>query len=50
VPFSFRGFGGSAGDGAVSVGIGMAANAGVKILREFMPDVTKHVFRRYLTN
>jgi hypothetical protein len=36
---------GSAGDGAVSFGFGMAANAGINVVREFMPDVTKHLFR-----
>jgi len=40
----------SAGDGAVSFGIGMGTNAGLNILREFMPDVTKHLFRRNQTN
>jgi len=35
----------SAGDGAVSFGIGMGANAGLNIMREFVPDVTKHLFR-----
>lgn len=36
----------SAGDGAVSFGIAMATNAGVNIIREFLPDVTRRVFRR----
>jgi hypothetical protein len=36
----------SAGDGAVSFGIGMATNAGTNILREFLPDITRHIFRR----
>lgn len=36
----------SAGDGAVSFGIAMATNAGVNVLREFLPNVTRHVFHR----
>jgi hypothetical protein len=36
----------SAGDGAVSFGISMATNAGVNVLREFLPDVTRLVFHR----
>jgi hypothetical protein len=36
----------SAGDGAVSFGISMATNAGVNVIREFLPDITRHVFRR----
>jgi hypothetical protein len=36
----------SAGDGAVSFGIAMATNAGVNVIREFLPDITKHVFHR----
>jgi hypothetical protein len=36
----------SAGDGAVSFGIGMATNAGVNVIREFLPDITRRVFRR----
>lgn len=40
----------SAGDGAVSFGIGMASNAGTNVLREFLPDVTRHVFHRRETN
>jgi hypothetical protein len=36
----------SAGDGAVSFGIGMGVNAGLSVLREFLPDVTRHVFLR----
>jgi hypothetical protein len=36
----------SAGDGAVSFGISMATNAGVNVIREFLPDVTRHVFHR----
>lgn len=35
----------SAGDGAVSFGIGMGTNAGLNVFREFLPDVLKHVFR-----
>lgn len=34
----------SAGDGAVSFGIGMATNAGLNVVREFLPDITKHLF------
>ena len=37
----------SAGDGAVSFGIGMATNAGMHVLREFLPDVTRRLFRRH---
>jgi hypothetical protein len=37
----------SAGDGAVSFGIGMGANAGMNVLREFLPDATRRVFRRH---
>jgi hypothetical protein len=36
----------TAGDGAESFGISMATNAGVNVLREFLPDVTRHIFRR----
>lgn len=36
----------SAGDGAVSFGISMASNAGVNVVREFLPDATRHVFHR----
>jgi hypothetical protein len=36
----------SAGDGAVSFGISMATNAGVNVIREFLPDVTRHLFHR----
>lgn len=36
----------SAGDGAVSFGFAMATNAGVNVVREFLPDVTRHVFHR----
>jgi hypothetical protein len=35
----------SAGDGAVSFGISMASNAGLNVMREFLPDISKHVFR-----
>jgi len=35
----------SAGDGAVSFGIAMATNAGVNVIREFLPDVTRHLHR-----
>lgn len=36
----------TAGDGATSFGISMATNAGVNVLREFMPDIARHIFRR----
>jgi hypothetical protein len=36
----------SAGDGAVSFGIQMATNAGVNVVREFLPDITRHIFHR----
>ena len=36
----------SAGDGAVSFGIGMGVNAGLNVMREFLPDLTRHIFRR----
>jgi hypothetical protein len=36
----------SASDGAISFGIGMATNAGVNIAREFLPDMTRHIFHR----
>ncbi len=36
----------SAGDGAVSFGISMATNAGVNVIREFLPDITGHLFHR----
>jgi hypothetical protein len=36
----------SAGDGAVSFGMGMAGNAGINVLREFLPEVTRHLFGR----
>jgi hypothetical protein len=29
----------------VSFGISMATNAGVNVVREFLPDVTRHIFR-----
>lgn len=35
---------GSAGDGAVNFGINMASNAGVNVVREFLPGVTNHIF------
>jgi len=35
----------SPGDGATSFAISMATNAGLNVLREFLPDVSKHVFR-----
>jgi hypothetical protein len=34
----------SAGDGAVNFGINMASNAGVNVVREFLPGVTRHIF------
>jgi hypothetical protein len=34
----------SAGDGAVNFGINMASNAGVNVVREFLPGVTHHIF------
>jgi hypothetical protein len=34
----------SAGDGAVSFGISMATNAGINVIREFLPDVTRRLF------
>lgn len=36
----------SAGSGAVNFGFSMATNAGVNVVREFLPDVTHHVFHR----
>ena len=36
----------SAGDGAVSFGIGMGVNAGLNVMREFLPDLTRHIFHR----
>jgi hypothetical protein len=36
----------SAGDGATSFGIGMGVNVGWHIAREFLPDISRHVFRR----
>ena len=35
---------GSAGDGAISFGISMATNASVNVVREFLPDITRHIF------
>jgi len=40
----------SAGDGAVSFGIGMGINAGLNVMREFLPDLTQHVFHRAQQN
>ncbi len=37
----------SPGDGATSFAITMGANAGTNILREFLPDMTRHVFHRH---
>lgn len=34
----------SAGDGAVNFGINMASNAGVNVVREFLPGLTQHLF------
>jgi hypothetical protein len=34
----------SAGDGAVNFGINLASNAGVNVVREFLPGVTRHIF------
>jgi hypothetical protein len=36
----------SAGDGATSFAIAMGVNAGTDVLREFLPDLTRWVFRR----
>jgi len=36
----------SAGDGAVSFGLSMASNAYINVIREFLPDITRHIFRR----
>lgn len=36
----------SAGDGATSFGIAMGVNAGMSVLREFLPDLTRRVFGR----
>jgi hypothetical protein len=36
----------SMSDGATSFGLGMATNAAMHVLREFLPDVTRHVFHR----
>jgi hypothetical protein len=35
-----------AADGAKSFGLALASNAGVNVLREFLPDAYRHVFRR----
>jgi hypothetical protein len=40
----------SAGDGAVSFGFSMASNAGLNVVREFLPDVTRHLLRRHQIN
>jgi len=37
----------SPGDGATSFAISMGANAGTNIVREFLPDLTRHVFHRH---
>lgn len=34
----------SMADGATSFGISLGTNAGIDVLREFLPDVTRHVF------
>ncbi|HTW64263.1 MAG TPA: hypothetical protein VME17_06585 [Bryobacteraceae bacterium] len=34
----------SAGDGAVNFGINMASNAGVNVVREFLPGITNRIF------
>ena len=36
----------SARDGAVNFGISLATNAGVNVVREFLPGFTRHIFRR----
>jgi hypothetical protein len=36
---------GSAADGAQSFGIALASNAGVNVIREFLPDIVRHVLR-----
>jgi hypothetical protein len=36
----------SAADGAKNFGISMATNAGINVVREFLPDVTRHVFHK----
>jgi hypothetical protein len=36
----------TAADGAKSFGFALATNAGVNVLREFLPDAARHVFRR----
>jgi hypothetical protein len=36
----------SATDGAKSFGISLATNAGVNVIREFLPDITRRIFRR----
>jgi hypothetical protein len=37
----------SAADGAVNFGINMASNAGVNVVREFLPVVTRHIFHNH---
>ena len=34
----------SAGDGAKNFGINMATNAGINVVREFLPGITNHIF------
>jgi hypothetical protein len=34
----------SAGDGATNFGINMATNAGINVVREFLPGITNHIF------
>jgi len=36
----------SAASGAKNFGYSMATNAGINVIREFLPDVTRHIFRR----
>lgn len=36
----------SAADGAKSFGFSMASNAYINVIREFLPDVTRHIFHR----
>jgi hypothetical protein len=40
----------SAEDGAKSFGISLATNAGINVVREFLPDVTRHVFHKNVSN
>src|ERR1051325_4313993 len=37
----------SASDGLTSFGIALAGNAGTDVLREFLPDLTRRIFRRH---